>query len=48
MELRLGLRITQLLVILVVTFSSETVEAQRAGEAIKIKNSDATAILEHL
>lgn len=40
MELRVGFRITQVLVILALTLSGERVEAQsRAGKSIKSENS---------
>lgn len=39
MELRLGFRITLVLVILAFTLSGERVEAQRAGKTIKTENS---------
>lgn len=40
MELRLGCRMTLVLVILALTLSGERVEAQRAGKTIKIEYSD--------
>lgn len=42
MELRLGFRITLVLVILALTLSGERVEAQRAGRIIKIEYSNIT------
>lgn len=39
MELRVGFRITLVLVILALTLSGERVEAQRAGKTIKIEFS---------
>lgn len=48
MELRLGFRITLVLVILALTLSSEKVEAQRAGKTIRIRISVVIAALEHL
>lgn len=43
MELRLGFRISLVLVILALTLSGEIVEAQRAGKTIKIEYSDITS-----
>ena len=40
MELRVGFRITLVLVILALSLSGERVEAQRAGKTIKIESSD--------
>lgn len=48
MELRLGFRITPVLVILALTLSSEKVEAQRAGKTTRIRISVVIAALEHL
>lgn len=46
MELRLGFRISLVLVILALTLLGEKVEAQRAGESVKIKYSDITPVKE--
>lgn len=43
MKLRLGFRITLVLVILALTLSGERVEAQRAGIIIKIEYFDMTS-----
>lgn len=46
MELRLGFRITLVLVILALTLSSERVEAQRAGKTIKAECLDMKSVIE--
>lgn len=46
MELRLGFRITLVLVILALTLSNERVEAQRAGKMITAKCLDIKSIVE--
>ncbi len=46
MELRLGFRITLVLIILALTLSGETVEAQRAGKIIKTEYFNVTSVIE--